>query len=341
MSEDFSSRALLLYGPRKSGSSLLHNLLDGGSHLLMLPGELKIKPLVQKQKFRKTLVQHYVQRGRLGFTEMLEGSVLEPETLRPKAGYHFTGLSVEQMNELFDLDLYVQRLREMLLDPPESYGAIVQRDVEAFREALKLPEKKYSCWAAKEVGGNTEELIPFFQQTFPVPKIIYIARDPRFVVRSIVMDRRRKGIHLGYRGTWDECKRAQVVINHIYQSAFDNPNAIVVIYEKLTENLEAEMRRIAKLLEIPFEPILCQPTTLGVPVVVRTSSQKTTAVFKPEADWKKDLTPAQVAAIKLFHAVKPLRYNLTSGKYSGKYVGKYVKYSALLTKYEASEKYKA
>lgn len=325
--EDFSSHAILLYGPRKSGSSLLHNLLDGGSKLLMLPGELKIKPLVQKERWKKTLVEHYVQRGRLDFHGLYEGSVFEPETLRARPDYHFEGLTIEQTEQLFDVPFYVERLKGMLLDPPEDYPSIVQRDVQAFREALKADSKNFTCWAAKEVGGNTEELIPFFKKIFPRGKVVYIARDPKFVVRSIVMDRRRKGIYLGFRQIWEECVSAQTVLNFIHNDGISND--VVVIYEKLTENIEAEMQRLTNLLDIPFEPILCQPTTLGQPVVVRTSSQKTTEVFRPAPDWKKDLTPTQINAIRLFHGVKPLRYG-RGGK-------KYVSYEELLRRYEQHE----
>ncbi len=79
-------------------------------------------------------------------------------------------------------------------------------------------------------------------------------------------------------------------------------------YEKLTADTQSEMKRIAAHLEIPFEPVLCEPTTLGVPVVVRTSSHKTTQVFRPEADWKKDLRPTQSSAISCFFRLARIVY---------------------------------
>ena len=39
----WTDRAVLLYGPRKSGTSLLLNLLDGGEEIVAFPREMKLK----------------------------------------------------------------------------------------------------------------------------------------------------------------------------------------------------------------------------------------------------------------------------------------------------------
>ena len=325
--KDFTHRAVLLYGPRKSGSSLLHNLLDGGQELLMLPGELKLKSLVKKDQLKKPLAQHYVQQGRMDFRDLYAGAVTDPTTLHAKKNYSFEGLTAEQTDDLFNVTFYVKSLREILVSPPEDYPSIIRRDVSSFCEALKSSNKNFKYWAAKEVGGNTEKLIPLFKSMFPSGKVIYIARDPRFVVRSIILDRRRKNIHLGFRAVWAECLDAQNVLNYIYNTGIGQD--IVVVYEMLTQNIEKEMRRLATLLEIPFEPIFCQPTTLGLPVVVRTASQRTTEVFRQAESWQKDLSAAQISAIRLFHTLKFSGYNRGQEKY--------VSYDDVLKRYNEHE----
>ena len=42
----WTENAVLVYGPRKGGTTLLQNLLDGGDHLFVYPDELKLKFLV-------------------------------------------------------------------------------------------------------------------------------------------------------------------------------------------------------------------------------------------------------------------------------------------------------
>ena len=46
--KDFSENIVLVYGPRKSGTTLLHNLLDGGGNVLVVPDEFKLKFILEK-----------------------------------------------------------------------------------------------------------------------------------------------------------------------------------------------------------------------------------------------------------------------------------------------------
>lgn len=296
----FSSNAVLVYGPRKSGTSLLHNLLDGGPEILMLPGEIKIKESLRENATKTDLPRRYAQLGRLDFPDM---HVLQDNTLHARPDFSFEGLNREQSSELFDFDSYARSLSTLLQsDEFTTYHDIVRHDVESFRRALrKAPE--YSGWAAKDVGGNPSRITAQFSQSFPNSKIVYLARDPRFVVRSILMDRQRKGISLKNSQVWYECVKAQKIVDFIFQQAENG--AFVISYETLTKNTEATMRRVVDYLQLDFAPIYCEPTALGVPVVVRTSSQKTTKVFQPVEDWKKNLTSSQVLCMNLFFSGRP------------------------------------
>lgn len=297
--QPFSSHAILLHGPRKSGTSLLHNLLDGGSQILMLPGELKIKRSWRNYVEEKDLPLLYLQKGRHDFPRMHE---ITERILRVRPDFGFIGLSREQSTALFDFDSFATNLSALLQsETPISYRDIIRHDVESFADALRQ-KHHYSHWAAKEVGSNSSRIVSQFSATFPESKMIYLARDPRFVVRSILLDRKRKGIQLKASQIWLECVKTQKAVDFVFEQA--TKGQFVITYENLTTNTEAVMRKLAEYLEVDFEPIFCEPTVLGVPAVVRTSSQKTTSVFQQSENWTAGLNAKQILCMKAFFKFK-------------------------------------
>lgn len=280
------------------------NLLDGGSQMLMLPGELKLKPQVRRTFTPESLVRTYVQKGRKDL-ERLTIYDKHNNTLQAREDFSFENLSPQQSHEIFDAQRYVERMSTRLQNPPATYGDMVRFDVETFASCVR-PAREYSCWGAKEVGGaDSQTVIAFFRSQFPGAKIVLQVRDPRFIVRSIILDRRRNNIHLRPAAIWRECFEAQEIINFVYAQI---GREIVLTYEHLTRDTEGETRRLADALGLAFEPIYCEPSTLGVPVVVRTASQKTTQVFQQAQDWTKDLKPSQIATMNLFARLAPMRF---------------------------------
>jgi len=57
--------AVLVYGPRKAGTTLLHNLLDGNDDLFVYPDELKLKRLARKDVATGTEPERYRERSRI------------------------------------------------------------------------------------------------------------------------------------------------------------------------------------------------------------------------------------------------------------------------------------
>lgn len=308
--KQFLERAVLLYGLRKAGTSLVHNLLDGGSQLLMLPGEIKVNymTVMRKTGVPADFPAAYLRKGRLDFPCLLDIGGSSPADITPKSSYNIEGLTKEQTNAVLDTEGYVRRLATILDGGPQNYAELVRHDVASFAASLRgEAQRDYSCWAAKEVGGQSERLVQFHREMFPQGKVVFIARQPQFVVRSIICDRRRKGIAMTWRNVWFECYKAQGLINFLAQQRQAGKNSdTFVAYETLTENPEKEMHRVAQHLEIPYEPIFCEPTALGQKVVVRTSSQKTTAVFRQESNWKKDLNARELNAMAVFFRIAPL-----------------------------------
>jgi hypothetical protein len=288
MSHDtFFHHATLVYGPRKAGTTLLQKLLDGTSSMLMLPGELKLKRLaLRKNAPAPEFVDYYARKGRSDFP------------LLNAPDFAFEGLDAEQTRELFDAPTFAQKLNVFQEQNLQTPGEVFRADVENFASCLKGSAKRsYARWSAKEVGGSPDVALQFFREALPDARAVFLVRNPNFIVRSILLDRRRKGVRLRLPQIWKECLEAQTIINYAFHHALKNET--VVAYEHLTANTESEMQRIAKSLDLPFEEILTTPSTLGVPVVVRTSSKATQKVFQQEGDWRKDLYSDQIRSIRL------------------------------------------
>lgn len=307
MNDGFLSQPVLVYGPRKGGTTLVQNLLDGGSSMLMVPGELKLKSFVRKP--RQAQIDPaglFLTRGRSIFPALLQGD----PAARPSSGQlnQAGGLSIHQLSEIFDVGGYAARISEIRSDKGTDIGTLIKTDITAFSAALRDLPVTSKRWASKEVGGDPTKILELFRRHFPQGQVVFVVRQPEFILRSILLDRKRKGKRMSIHGILRECQDAQRIINYGYERACRED--LVVAYEQLTANVSAEIKRVCGGLGIPFEEILTKPTTLGQPVVVSTSSHQTKDVFRQPTRWQKDLTWRQVMVIRCFQIFAPLWYSV-------------------------------
>lgn len=276
----------------------MQNLLDGGSHLLMVPGELKLKVFVRKPKRAKAnSAGLFVARGRSIFSSPGKAG-------RDGSKKGLGGLPADKASELLNLGEYESRISEIQNHNEMNLSEILKADITAFVSALRAGSCTAERWASKEVGGDPAKILELFRRNFPQGQIVFSVRQPEFIVRSILLDRRRKGIRLSIRRILHECYDAQRIINYAYEHALQE--GLVVAYEQLTADTPGEISRVCGLLGIPFEEVLTQPTTLGRSVVVDTSSQQTQKVFRQPSRWQKDLTLRELATIRCFQIFAPL-----------------------------------
>ncbi|MEF8847738.1 MAG: sulfotransferase [Candidatus Thermoplasmatota archaeon] len=148
-------------------------------------------------------------------------------------------------------------------------------------------------WVVKEVGGDTKKILAFWRMIFSFDsKIVMILRDPRMVVRSIINDRRRKGIRLSIKDIIIETKNVlKVLLDQLLY--LDDPNSYFINYDQLTSDPEKTMKGIFKFLDIEFEDINTRPTIFEENVVVDTSSKRTKRVFKSNRKWYDNLSPRE------------------------------------------------
>lgn len=295
---------LLIFGPRKAGTTLLHNLLDGGSELLMIPGELRLHRFQRKiDSSPHDFTRHYLDEGRLYFGSML---VWQNEQPQANPDFTFDGLSHEQTDDIFDVEGYVSQLRQALACPPTTPRQMVDFDTKAFLSAVKRLPPNLKFLASKEISTRPETTLKFWQELYPEGRIIYLVRQPEFIVRSILNDRRRTGRRLSMRKIWFHCIEAQHLINFAYETSHWAPEKrpIFLSYEAMTTSPETIMRHVASHLGIPFEPVLTKPTTLGRSMVVRTSSRATTEVFQQAPAWQNGLTQRELRVIQTYNVFK-------------------------------------
>lgn len=297
-------RPLLVYGARKSGTTLVQSMLDGGASLPMVPGELKLKYIVKKRWIKsrsRSLAQWYPKAGRSIFPLTPEAGK-EPEPIG--------GLTREQLAPFLDLEKYAAGLDAIAVQDDLTLAEILREDASAFLGALKADVRSAKFWGSKEVGGQTVEILRLFRECFPDGMLVLVLREPVYTVRSILLNRLRRGNHPGgMRSIIHEFVDAQRVLNEAHREASEG-NAVIVTYEKLTADPAGESKLLCERLGIPFEEIFSRPTTLGQEMVVDTSSRQTTKVFRQVADWREGLTRKQVFTLNLCRILGPVAYRL-------------------------------
>lgn len=307
--EAILSRPVMVYGPRKAGTTLLQGMLDGGAGLLMVPGELKLKYVFFKRWLEgRSVGRWFVERGRSFFAEVFEVSA-DGERVLVKAGCGMGGLTAEEVGEVVDLERYAEGLTGILRGGSEDLGEVIRADLRAFVGALRVRPGAGVRWGSKEVGGDSGRILGLFREIFPEGRVVYAVRQPEFIVRSILLNRRRSRRRMSVRAVLHELRDAQDVVNHGYEQVLGK-QGVVVAYERLTEDPKGVIEGVCRELGLPCGEVNGGPTTFGREVVVTTSSRKTTRVFRQEEDWRKGLTALDVLLVRVFQVCGPVFYRM-------------------------------
>lgn len=264
---------LLVYGPRKSGTTLLQALLDGHPDIFMIPGEFKLKELHKIYSTYPTEPSWHKKY----FSEI--------RTIyrnQHNKNQDYTALSSKISIESFKKEVL------NLVTSSTSLVDLISTETELLIGKL-YSHNSPKLIAQKEVGGNTEFVIYLFKSLFPDSKILFIARDSRAITSSVVRERRRRGIQMTPKQIVKEFLLASKVNRHMYKINNLSLNTHLVRYEDLVVDTEEVLSSISRYLEINYDPILTQPTLLGEPTVVKTSSQKTKKINKNRKNWREGL----------------------------------------------------
>ncbi len=259
---DWLEHGVLVYGPRKGGTTLFQNLLDGTPEMMVYPAELKLK-FFARDASKMDDVATYYEKSRIA-------SVQSPH---------------------FDTVAYEARWQDALRQGRmTSFAEFIRFDALNVQQSITGGASGQPVlWAAKEVGGPTDTILSIWKRLFPKGKALFIVRDPLMVTRAVLNDRRRKQVRLSIREIVHQALDPLAVVT-AQAKYLDDPYVHVLAYEDLVADTAGTMKQIAAFLGIPYSPVLAAPTIFGEPQVVRTSSRKTTEVFAPVETWTENLT---------------------------------------------------
>jgi Sulfotransferase family len=264
----WSANGHMIFGPRKSGTTLLESLVDGTGEALVWPGEFKLWRLAKAPTPRQPVYLDDYRRLMARHREM----TLPPDNL-------LDNLQPGDVPDLKD---------------------VIRADIESVYSALNNASgPSPQSWVFKEAGGRPAILFPYFFSLFPKGRIVVIVREPLDIIRSLVKFRERANHGIKLRAEMMD----PLLIFHELIGFIGHPAVHFVLYEDLTGGtLETSMRAVAAHLGIAFSDVMTRTTQFGEPVVVDTSTRPVAHVFSNDRPWTEGLTLGQIARIGLYNS---------------------------------------
>lgn len=277
--------AVLIYGPRKGGTTLFQNLLDGGEDVFVYPAELKLKFLAHTPLLSPA---EYLLHSRLPANDPRDMPRVGSDGNWDREAYFRHTRQYSVSPDAFDRTGYEAAWKNHP-DIRLPVAAMVRKDAIRVLANCRLRAVMPRMWCAKEVGGRAPRVLRLWKSMFPRGRMLLISRDPLMVVRSVLQDRRRVGRRPSL---WNIIKQTYdpMAVNATIARLAGDPDVLVLRYEDLVADPGATMRRVADFLGIAFTERLTEPTLLGEPIVVRTSSRVDQKVFVSNARWTDGLT---------------------------------------------------
>jgi len=270
MSNDLITQPLVLVSEiQRSGGSMLSQLFDGHPSLYAHPFEIHIGhpnkwdwPHFSLQEPAESWFERLFETKILNF---IENGYAKPGGNRHAAGERFP----------FDFDPELQR-REFLsllaVTAPTSQRDILNAYFSSFFRAWTnhrpSGQEQYVTGFTPRVNMNPKSARGFLED-YPDGFMISIVRDPYSWYTSTRQHNHRHADNIELAvNEWIQSTRASIEL------ADDHPEQVFLLtFERLLSHTEPEMRRLAELLDIPFDPCLLTPTYLGNPVRPNSSFQ--------------------------------------------------------------------
>lgn len=271
-----TKQIVLVYGARKSGTTLIQRLVDGGGFFCH-PAETKLKSapsLLNKIKSGETISDQEVM-------------------------WFFQGVEYSSDQE---------KLTEQIGDVRQSLPKLKSaKDYVALDVTLALQNTKQNKDSTgsvpgviiKDVGGDPNKVIPMFFEAFDAGKVIAVIRDPRYTASAIFRKRRNGGGSL----SWGKVIRESLEAFRITSALLSMPETERFRrfhHEDTVLNPEKFVSDAKTYLGLPELPH-AQPTFDGQPNAVRTASDPSRAnsVFVRTESWEAGLTAREVFCVRL------------------------------------------
>jgi len=267
---DFLNYPVFICGAPRSGTTLLSNLLDGHSNLMVLPNETHILKYLQAYKGeagRSFFLRDYL------FTEdvLLYTS---PDYVE-KTNQYLTGVygakaawRLPSINGETFAETYSKFLKENGFSLETVYKAVA---VSLFASCSIFNQSTPPEAFVEKRPLDNEISAVTLKEHFPRAKFVHILRDPR--TRYVSAKKRRIGKVLGFkycpRLNGKDFARGHAEISMMSFALAERnksllgDDCLIIKYEDLTSQPEKTMKMVAAFLSLPWEDILLSQTRLG------------------------------------------------------------------------------
>lgn len=267
--------SILIYGARKSGTTLLQRLIDG-SDVYVYPTELKLKRFSKATWSNKEAFIECCHRANRILRQDLDR--FDNARFAAEIGQRLPKASC---------------LRDMVLTETET--------------AINCsPKGEWIGWAVKEVGGDFNVILNDWKKMFPDSRLVIIVRNPFYVSSSVFRDRRRGNRRTDLRAIVRQIVSPWQVIKAI-RPHMNRKDVHLVYYEDIVSDTDTTMRAIAQFLGIKFVPTLTYPTLFGRRTKVSTASRDTESVFREQKGYWTELALGEAVLLSLIGGILLLR----------------------------------
>jgi len=311
---------LIIYGPKKSGSTLIQQLLDGHESIFMLPGEFNSYKYIYSDNIENKhhLLYEYLHHSNhfiINPDPDIWGNYSVPKMWNNKEYYFKKNdeykFSSKQLPDVVQATFDLSKYKSMLLKKLKNINNPSELlEIEACcyscAVGMSLEQKKYLGY--KQVG-NYAGLVKKVNSNDFDAKIIIIVRDPRGILNSRINSDRNN-----YKFKTSMLRKFKVVngvvrfyqeIDYLKASDVYKKNVKIVHYEDLVSNSESIMMDICEFLEIDFSPDMLKASVLGIQSAVRTDSRQeketSNKVFVSSIEsWKNQLSKSDILLSNAF-----------------------------------------
>lgn len=302
----------MIFGVKKSGTSLFRQLLDGHHQGIVLPGEFDTYRLCYSKHYesKKHLLIDYLCTSRDNLRgsafkmnpnsfSAIEISTIERITVNELISSFdgsIKGLKTEEESAIFNRPIYFDTL-EQELDQIQDPIDILNAEFLAYQKACKSPIPMFRAFKEVSISNLGCSHIGDLLDSNSVNKLIFVRRDPRAILNSrIKSDLKHFGKVTDLRRKVTLLRTINYVFNDLeYILSKFKDRILIVDYEDLVTSAEEVMKKVAIFLDVQYNSDLLTPSILGHSSKVTTWSGANTPSSKHISNesrdsWKNELS---------------------------------------------------
>ena len=275
--EKKNKETIIIFGQKKTGSSLIRQLLDGHPELFVYPTEFNSNYVFTKINTLSNV--NFIGNYLLNTNDYLKSKTSKRNNYtRNFDNFHQIEnefLSCENTNKLkkIDFNIYRKSLLKQSKNIKSKYS-ILEIERKAIQESLSNKYIFGDKICFKEVGDDVSHLKSLLTKNI-INKVIFIKRNPEDILSSrIKFDAKTKNMKTNFVRKWSTML-VYYNLNKQYNSFLEefSNQTLIINYEQLVLNTNSTLNDIAKFLNIRHNNILHKTTMFGEISSVTTASR--------------------------------------------------------------------